>query len=197
MYRRGHQGVALLIYAPVAYVLLATGRPVLAVVGAALMWSLAMLPDIDQRVRFIKHRGPTHTVLFALVVGGLLGAIGWLVGDMVVLVTDRVATILPSITAGFPTDGSTLTQMGERFSAARLAGFGFFIGVVAVLSHLLADLLTIASFSPFWPVSHRAYSLGLTKAANTGANWFLYVVGFLAIGFVFGIESGFLSLVVS
>jgi inner membrane protein len=195
MYRRGHQGIALLTYAPVAYILLTTGRPVLAVVGAALMWSLAMLPDIDQRIVFLNHRGPTHTVLFALVVGGLLGGIGWAVGDMTALISDRIATIFLSTTAGPSAGGSTLTQIGERFSAARLAGFGFFIGAVAVLAHLLADLLTIASFRPFWPLSRRSYSLGITKAANTGANWLLYGIGFLAIGLVFGIEFGFLSVV--
>jgi inner membrane protein len=195
MYRRGHQGVALLVYAPVAYILLATGRPVLAVVGAVLLWSLAMLPDIDQRVRLLNHRGPTHTVLFALVVGVLLGGVGWLVGDMAGFVTNRVATIFLSTPIGPSAGGSTLTQIGERFSATHLAGFGFFIGAVAVLAHLLGDLLTIASFRPFWPLSRRSYSLGITKAANTGANWLLYGIGFLAIAFVFGIEFGFLSLV--
>jgi inner membrane protein len=196
MYRRGHHGVALLVYAPIAYVLLDGNRLILAAVGAALMFSLATLPDIDQRIRFVKHRGATHTVLFALVVGVVLAGLGWLVGNVTVGLADQFVAVASSSTDGAHTGGSIVTLLSERFSATQLALFGFFIGTMAVLSHLLADLLTIASFAPFWPLSSWSYSLGITRAANTTSNWLLFVGGICAIGLVFAQEFGLLTSIV-
>lgn len=197
MYRRGHHGVALLVYAPVAYVLLDENRPILAAVGAVLMFLLATFPDIDQRIRFVKHRGATHTVLFALVVGVLLAGFGWLVGNATTGLADQFVAVVSSSSDGAHTSGSILSLFSERFSAIQLALFGFFIGTMAVLSHLLADLLTIMSFSPFWPLTSWSCSLGITKAANPASNWLLYMVGLLAIGFVFAQEFGLLTSLVS
>ncbi|MFB6219587.1 MAG: metal-dependent hydrolase [Halobacteriaceae archaeon] len=73
MYRTGHYGVALLVYAPVGVALLAAGRSDAALVGGALVLALTPLPDYDQRVPAITHRGVTHTVGFALLVGAVVG----------------------------------------------------------------------------------------------------------------------------
>lgn len=78
MYRPGHYGVALLAYAPVGALLVAAGFETVAFAGGALTLLLTPLPDYDQRVPLLSHRGPTHTVAFALLVGGALGAGGWL-----------------------------------------------------------------------------------------------------------------------
>jgi Predicted membrane-bound metal-dependent hydrolase (DUF457). len=69
MYRNGHYGAALLVVAPIGTVLIAVGLVELAVVAGVTAIALAMVPDLDQRVPGIAHRGPTHTVWFALVVG--------------------------------------------------------------------------------------------------------------------------------
>ena len=78
MYQYGHWGAALLAYAPVGLVV-AVGSPELAIGGAVVTAALSMLPDQDQRVPFLKHRGLTHTVHFAAltavgVAGGTVGA---------------------------------------------------------------------------------------------------------------------------
>ena len=76
MYWKGHYGVSLLVFAPIAFALLAVGRADLAVVtGGAMLW-LATLPDIDHRLPLIPHRGPTHSLLFAALVGGAFAAVG-------------------------------------------------------------------------------------------------------------------------
>jgi len=80
MYRLGHQGAALILYAPLGLSLLLLGRPTLAVVGGGASLALASLPDVDQRLPGVQHRGVTHTVGFALVVGAAVGSIGWLLG---------------------------------------------------------------------------------------------------------------------
>lgn len=155
MYRTGHLGVALLVYAPLGLLFLVLGRGDLAVLGGAGMAWLAMLPDYDQRVPFVTHRGVTHTVGFALLVGLALGVVGWAVA---------------SRTAGY----STVT----------LAGFGFAIGSLAVLAHLLGDVLTPAGITPFWPLSGRTVTLSVARADNTIANYALLGLGVAVTGLV-------------
>lgn len=80
MHPTGHQGVALLVYAPIAYLLLIENAFVLAIGGLVVMLGLAMLPDIDMRLPGVPHRGPTHTLLFSLLVGGVVAGFGFMTG---------------------------------------------------------------------------------------------------------------------
>jgi inner membrane protein len=147
MYRRGHLGVSLLVFAPVGLGLVAFGRPDLAVVAGGTMLWLSMLPDCDHRLPLISHRGPTHTLAFALVVGAVGGGVGF--GAASALGVD-------------PT---------------RVAAFGFAVGALAVLAHLLADALTPAGVPLLWPLSGRDFSVYLTRADNSLANHVLLAVG--------------------
>jgi inner membrane protein len=150
MYRRGHWGVSLLVFAPVGLALVLAGRPDLAVVGGAAMLWLSMLPDWDHRLPVISHRGPTHTLAFAL----LVGAVG----------------------AGAGVGVSSVVEGGR----ATLVPFGFAIGTLAILAHLLADSLTPAGVPLLWPLSSRDFSVYLTRADNTLANYVLFAVGVCA-----------------
>jgi len=162
MYRRGHLGVSLLVFAPVGLALVLLGRPDLAVVGGAAMLWLAMLPDWDHRLPVVSHRGPTHTLAFAL----LVGAVGAGAGA-------GLATVL---------DGGRAT----------LVPFGFAIGTLAILAHLLADALTPAGVPVLWPLSRRDFSVSLTRADNTLANYVLLAVGVFAT-----VVGGFVALQVA
>ncbi|WP_306060649.1 metal-dependent hydrolase [Natronococcus wangiae] len=73
MYRGGHAGFNALLYAPFVPLVTHYWSLELAVLGAALAVGLANLPDIDEPVPRIHHRGPTHTVWFAAFVGLLAG----------------------------------------------------------------------------------------------------------------------------
>lgn len=148
MYRAGHLGIGLLVFAPVGVVLVLAGRADLAVLAEATAVALAMLPDYDHRLPFLTHRGITHTVWFALLVGVVLGGLGWVLGG-------RPAT---------PT-------------TSELAVFGFGVGTLVVLAHLLGDVLTPAGIRPFWPVWDRTFTLALTRADSTVANYGLLVLG--------------------
>ena len=78
MYTVGHAGLTLLILSimmlPFGY---DTGKIILIVFAAG----ISSLPDIDlewqKRGYPIHHRGPTHSILFALIVGILLGGLLW------------------------------------------------------------------------------------------------------------------------
>lgn len=148
MYRAGHYGAALLVYAPVGGAALATGFEAAAVAGGALTLALAPLPDFDQRVPLISHRGSTHTVGFALLVGALTGALGLVVGSE--------------------------TGLAD---AAAAGAFGFGVGALAIGSHLLADVVTPMGIAPFWPLSSRNYTLSLARADNAVANYLLLGLG--------------------
>lgn len=162
MYRAGHLGVSLLVYAPVAMVLLVLGRPDLAILGEVCMLSLATLPDTDHRLPLVSHRGPTHTVGFALLVGLGLGWLGWTVGGQPAAVT-----------------------------ASELGVFGFFVGTLAIMAHLLGDVLTPMGITPFWPLWNRRFTLRLTRADNLIANYTLLGLGVLVtVGLVMTTGSG-------
>lgn len=149
MYRTGHYGVSLLLYAPVGFALLLAGYPAVALLGGAAMLALAPLPDYDLRVPFVEHRGPTHTLAFALLVGGVLGGAGY----------------------------ASAPGLGLDPLVAGVAGA--VVGTYGIVAHLVGDVLTPAGIAPFWPVSSRNYSLDLTRADSTVANTALLALGVL------------------
>ncbi|NKE37934.1 metal-dependent hydrolase [Natronococcus sp. JC468] len=74
MYRGGHVGLNALLYAPFLPLASHYWSPEGAVLGAGLALGLANLPDIDESISRLRHRGPTHTLWFAVLVGLLAGA---------------------------------------------------------------------------------------------------------------------------
>jgi len=161
MHREGHIGAALLAYTPVGGVALALGFDMFALVGGVVVVGLSMLPDYDQRVPGLDHRGPTHTVWFALLVGLVLGVVGGLAGR----------------------ESGPLAVLG-------LAAFGFLVGVVTIGSHILADSLTPAGVRPFAPYRDRRYSYDLARASNPIANYALLAVGAAAVVLVIALGNG-------
>ena len=154
MYRTGHWGVSLVVFAPLGFALLEAGYPELAFVSGAVMCWLAMLPDFDMRIPGLSHRGPTHTLLFAVLVGGVGGG----------------GAFLLAANAG-QTETAALT----------LGAFGFTVGTLTVVAHLLGDVLTPMGIRPLWPVSSRKFTLSLWTADNTIANYGLFAVGLFAV----------------
>ena len=165
MHRSGHWGLALLFYSPVVFGVLTadiTTLP-LVVVGAVLTSGFCMLPDIDQNLPLVKHRGITHTVWFALLVGTVLGG-----GAFVVV------------------QGAGQSILGQWIPTERLLGsplaitVGWFFGVtggLVIVSHLVGDWLTKMRIRPWSPLSKHKHRLGITPADSLIANGLLYVQG--------------------
>lgn len=172
--------VALLFYSPIVFGALTTDIATLPLVvaGAVLTSGLCMLPDVDQNLPLVKHRGITHTIWFALLVGGVLGG-----GAFVVV------------------QGAGQSILVQWIPADRLLGsplaitVGWFFGVtggLVVVSHLFGDWLTkmgIRPWSPLWGHKHR---LGITRADSTIANGVLYVLGAGTAVASFAAGTGFL-----
>ncbi|WP_336135605.1 metal-dependent hydrolase [Natronomonas amylolytica] len=74
MYKTGHYGAALLLYAPVGYLLLSVD-PGLAVLGGVGAVAFSRVPDYDLKVPGISHRGVTHTLLFLVVATAALAGV--------------------------------------------------------------------------------------------------------------------------
>lgn len=74
MYQEGHSGFNALLYAPFLPLVTSRWSLELALLGALLAVGVANLPDLDQPLPRIRHRGPTHTVWFAVVVGLIAGS---------------------------------------------------------------------------------------------------------------------------
>lgn len=172
MYRDGHYGAALLVYAPVCFLVAALDYPTLALLAGGVAIAIAMVPDWDTRVPGLKHRGPTHTVGFALLVGLAVGA-----------------AAVTFVTAGDP--GSVSTDLAslatDPASALGVGVLGFAVGFLTTCSHIAADALTPMGVRPFWPVSGRHVSLNLTRASNRAANVVLLGVGTAAAAGAYGL----------
>ena len=152
MYRTGHLGVSLLAFAPVAYWLVSGGFVALAFLTGATMLYLASLPDVDLRLP-IPHRGPTHSLGFAALVGGAFAAVAWCAG--------RVASVAVP-------PGLSMTT------------FGFLLGFGSVVAHLLGDVITPMGVRFLWPSSRR-WSLGLATADSRAWNAGLFALGVFAL----------------
>jgi inner membrane protein len=159
VYRTGHQGINLLLFAPVLAALDATGHTVLGVLGTVIVFVTASLPDVDVKLPLVEHRGITHTVWAAVVVGIAVGIPVYLLGERLATAAPELAVYSPTVLGAYA--GGVLT--------------------VSVLGHLLGDFLTPMGIRPFEPLSSRSYTLDVCPAASTIANWSLFGVGIAAV----------------
>ncbi|RQH00973.1 metal-dependent hydrolase [Natrarchaeobius oligotrophus] len=120
MQQTGHYGAALVAYAPVGFVVAVLLSLELAAIGGVVAVVLSVLPDADMKTARIAHRGVTHTVHFAVLVGGILGLAGVVAG--------------------------VRTNFGVPFV---LGSLGFVIGTTAIASHIVVDALTPMGVDPF------------------------------------------------
>ncbi|WP_459194124.1 metal-dependent hydrolase [Halosimplex sp. J119] len=166
MYRTGHFGVAMLVYAPVGAALLALGFDDVALAGGAVTVALSTVPDVDHSLPFVEHRGATHTIWFALFVGVIVGTLG------------AGLSASSGVDFGLITGTGTVPNaIGDLTPAAQLGSFGSLVGVLAVLSHLLGDVLTPKGITPFWPVSRAHYTVSAWRADDERANRALLTAG--------------------
>jgi membrane-bound metal-dependent hydrolase YbcI (DUF457 family) len=207
MYRLGHTGIALLVLAPLNYVLFEANKPLLAIVIAIGVLGIEPLPDVDFKVSFLDHRGTSHSLFAVVVVGAVIGFCGWVVAGQVSTVlppafaaaseaVTTVATTLQSVTSAgaggriadlLRTLADSLEQVGNQLQGLdrlTVAGFGFAIGAGGILVHLLGDVITESGIRPLLPVSSWRISLSPLRANSTLANTGLFAIGALAVAVV-------------
>ena len=161
MYRYGHYGAALAGYSPLGAVALAFGFETAAVGGTAVAVGLAMVPDWDQKVPGLAHRGPTHSVAFAGVVAAVLA-----------VVSTAIAWASPKL--------GPLVALGAGLYVGAVGG-------VTILSHIAADALTPMGVKPFGDDGEQ-YSFDVCRADSTVGNYGLLALGGVTavVAYVFG-----------
>lgn len=178
MNRSGHWGLAMLWYSPVVFGALSadlTTIPLVAL-GTLIISAFCMLPDVDQRIPLIKHRGITHTIWFALLVGGILG------GGAFLLAQTAGQSILAQWIPADRVWGSPLP--------IALGGFFGVTGLIVIISHLFGDWMTKMGIRPYRPIWSHKHRLGITRADSWLANGALYVIGVGAIIFSYAAGTG-------
>lgn len=177
MYRRGHQGITLCAIAAVLHTFLPE-RPLIALLAAVGLWVVEPLPDKDQQYG-MEHRGVSHSVFAAGIVGAVCAGIGWGLGTYV---TQPLVELLFAT----PVDANQSPAMWvvarvAALDAGTLSIVGFWVGVGGILVHLLGDLLTPAGFQPLLPFSHWEYAGGPIPSESPAANTGLYVLGWIIL----------------
>lgn len=160
MHREGHIGIGLLVYSPIAYLLLRLDLPELFGLSMVAMGFWSFAPDVDLHLP-IRHRGPTHSIVAAVVAGGI---------------TALVAVYFVSKGTG-RSSGIVIQSTILAFLSAAM--YGFFIGILGVTTHLIGDVLTPMGIRPLWPFSDRYFGLNVVLAKNERANELLSFVGAL------------------
>lgn len=169
--------MAMLAYAPIAYGLLLGGHQALALLGFVGMLFVEPLPDNDFRIPGLRHRGISHSILCAVVIGGVIATFGWVVGEwLAVMLADTVAQ------SALATPLSHHVTFLRQLDGMALAGIGFAIGSFGIIVHLLGDAITVGGIRPFAPLSRRQISLTSLRADSSIANTLLFVLGAAAIG---------------
>lgn len=153
MFPLGHYGMALLVYSAVGCALLVRGRRRDALGGGAVVLLFTIHPDLDSQFPALAHRGVTHTLWFALLVGGVCVAV--------------VATRL---------------RRSPTRSAVAGGLWAFSLGALSILAHMAADALTPWGVVPLSPVASTSYTANVTLASNPTANRWLLGAGMLAAG---------------
>ena len=174
MHRRGHVGVAMLAYAPVGFALLTERQLGLAVAGLFGVLAIEPLPDNDFWIPGLSHRGTSHSLFAAILVGGGLGTLGWVIGDQLGAFLAGLGPSAVGPFAGvFEIVGGQLRGLDER----ALSRGGFALGVFGILTHLIADAITVSGIRPLLPLSDWRFSLSSLRADNSLANNALFALG--------------------
>lgn len=157
MYRLGHQGLNLVVFAPVLLAAALAGHLPLGVLAVGIGFTTASLPDADHSLPLVAHRGITHTVWAALAVGAAGAGLTWLA-------------------AGVYAD--LLTTLGVTRAVAAAAVGGSL--ALSILGHLCGDVLTPMGIRPLHPLSRRSYTLSVCPADSWLGNRLLFGVGVAA-----------------
>jgi len=164
MYRRGHYGLALLVFSPLAFLLNISHASEAAFIGILIVVGVAPIPDIDQHIPFVSHRGITHTVWFIIAASTIATAVTW------------AAAI-----QGTQAIQGTLSTASAPNLILHALGVGFLVAL-GLITHLIGDMMTPMGIKPFAPVNDKKYTWKLTTSGDSTANNGLFVAGLGATG---------------
>lgn len=152
----GQLGTVLLLYAPVAYLLVRRGRGWWMWAGAVAVAPLSVSAVVGTSVAAFAHRGVASSGVTVLSSGALFAVV--------------LAGCRP------------LVSVGRR----SLAGFGFLVGALGATGHLLGGVVAPTGVRPPYPVLVSEYTLRFVAATPTEVNQGMLVCGVVAFGVALG-----------
>lgn len=158
MYKNGHRGLALFLSAPIVAVLILLELYALAILFSSAAFFMPSIPDIDihlQEYLPISHRGITHTIWFALIVGVLFSLCGY------------GLSFLPKF--------ALLSIVGVSLPVFIV--FCWFIGFSVIMFHICGDIITPMGVNIRSRHNRGGYSLDYVLAKNKIANHTAVVFG--------------------
>lgn len=176
MDRHGHVGLNLLVYTPIAYYLFQSGQAALAAVGLVALFALEPLIDLDYVVPGATHRGTSHSLFGALVVGLLCGVGVYILTGVAVTTFTQAAFGQPVIVSG--------ASEQSPLNPVRNAKIGVLFGIGAVLLHLIGDSITRSGIRPFLPFARSRLAFELISEEGW-AQFVLFGIGLIAFGGMF------------
>lgn len=163
MYRAGHIGIALVVYCPIASVILYKRWYTGFLTGGVLFLMMAIAPDVDTVISTLEHRGITHTIPGAIIAG---------------LVTANATRQLLATEFLNRPPRSISSEWTHKYTVTM---YGFLLGFLGVLIHVLTDFLTPMGVSLFYPITDVKLSVSLFYAANPEINAVFLETGCIAV----------------
>jgi membrane-bound metal-dependent hydrolase YbcI (DUF457 family) len=167
MHKNGHAGVSALLTAPCIAILFSFELYILGIIFSIFAMILSSFPDIDMNISSLKHRGFTHTIQFAFIVGVFVSI--FVFGVLIALNTELNPVYIKLLNnISYPI-----------WVIPIVAGLGGFAGI---FFHMLGDIPTPQGIHFFSRQNNYGFSLNLFNANNKSANKYINTVGFLALG---------------
>ncbi|PNX47268.1 MAG: hypothetical protein BV457_06035 [Thermoplasmata archaeon M9B1D] len=118
--------------------------------------------------------GPENLMIFIIFLSAILSSLPDI--DIKIGISHRTVThsLLFAIIIGI------LFGILLGYSSGLLYGFlGFIAGFLAIVIHMLGDLMTFQKFNPLWPFKQNYLSYGLFEAKSKAANNIFFVLGWI------------------
>lgn len=162
MYRKGHLGIAGVVAGILPWAL-----PVsLWITLTAVIITFERVPDKDHAIPLIAHRGYSHTLVGAALVGGCVTAT--VLGSIVYLTAIDSNAIIYATT----TNGELLQKLGVIIWVGAVLGF---------VTHMIGDMITVGTdiygIKPFAPFSDWECGIQLCKAGSERWNRIFFISG--------------------
>lgn len=167
MYRKGHIGINMMLFAPILFIMIILEFVILGIIGLISVSYFASLPDIDLKIKRLKHRGFTHTISFAVLIGLIVFMIGLFVSNI------------------FMALGIINTSL---FNLIFISIYSFYIGFFIVMGHIAGDIITPTGVRIFekpkyipnsYIFSDKNYTLFSIPAKSNIANFVFLFLGLL------------------
>lgn len=175
MYKKGHIGINMMLFAPVLFLMMIMEFIILGLFGLVCVIYFASLPDKDLQYKFLKHRGFTHTYSFGIIIGIIMAGLYSLLSIFIMSIGLLEASLFNLIFIPF---------------------YGFFVGLFIVLGHVAGDVITPTGVRLFQKpkyvpnariFSDKNYSFKVTNASSLPYNIAFLFFGLLSTSMaVFG-----------